>query len=417
MKSIRVEVVCVGSELLANRVNTHAVYLGGQLLGLGLAIAREHTVGDDEKLMEEVFRDAARRADVVICCGGLGPTYDDVTRDVWARVVKRPLRFQPDLLADIADKFRKRGLRMAPKNKRQAFLLTGAEVIPNPNGTAPGQYLRRGEKIFVLLPGPARELAPMMESFVAPRLRALFPGRVSREKSFHLIGVPESTVDHWVRPIVRRTARVNGCRVTHGILASQSIITVKFKVEGRSAAAVEGAVKRVGDQLRKPLVRHLFGEDGDTLESVVAARLVATGKTVATAESCTGGLIAKILTDQPGASTYFIEGLVTYANTSKERRVGVRRSTLRAHGAVSAEVAREMAAGLRRSAKTDFAISVTGVAGPAVGTPEKPVGLVYVGVAGPDRVRVTEFRFTGDRAWIRHRAALMALDILRQELG
>ncbi len=416
MKFPRLEIVCIGTELLTGKVNTHTGFFGQKLPEVGLLIAREHTVSDEPRLMKEVFREAFTRSDVVISAGGLGPTFDDITRDVWARVVKRPLRIRPELLRDIEGKFRARGISMPPSNRRQAYVLEGADVIANPNGTAPGQYLEVGRKILVLLPGPSRELYPMFDSAVLPRLRARFQHRFVRVKTFHLAGVPESRIDQIIRPFVDHHKHFLGCRVTHGILASQSIITVKFVVEGRDSGRVDRAVRGLSTKVRRLLRGVLFGEDGDTLEGVVGRLLSKRGQTLAVAESCTGGLIAKLVTDQPGASNYFIEGITPYHNRSKMERLGVRKRTLEKFGAVSEQVAREMSVGLRSRSHVHYAVAVTGIAGPSGGTTEKPVGLVYISCSGPQRTVVKEFRFNGDRSWIRQRSALMALDILRQEL-
>ncbi len=414
--NLRVEVICVGSELLAGKVNTHVAYLSEQLSAIGLSISREHTVGDEPALMAETFREAHRRADIVLCAGGLGPTFDDITRDVWSKVLGRRLEFRAALAEEIREKFARRGIRMPPLNRRQAFVLKGAEAVDNPHGTAPGQVLEAGKKILVLLPGPARELYPMMEEFVLPRLRRLCRGLQVARKSFHLVGVPESKIDQKIRPIVSRHKKVRGCPVVFGILASQSIITVKYQVKGPDAARVRQASDFLAGMIRRRLGTVLFGEDEDTLEGVIGSGLTKKRKTLAVAESCTGGLISKMITDQAGSSHYFLEGITTYADRSKVARLGVRPETLKRHGAVSPQTAREMATGLRQRSGADYTLSVTGIAGPEGGTPEKPVGRVYVGCASPRRVRVQEFNFTGDRAWIRHRAALMALDILRREL-
>jgi nicotinamide-nucleotide amidase len=382
----------------------------------GLSIAREHTVGDDPRLMRETFQEAYDRSDLVICAGGLGPTFDDLTRDVWSKVLRAPLKLQPALLRDIEEKFKARGIRMPPMNRRQAQVLKNAIVIPNPNGTAPGQWWRGKNKMVALLPGPARELYPMLENFLMPRLKNISKS-VLTQKTFLIFGVPESRIDEVIRPWVARNAKINGCPITHGILASQSIISVKFTVQGKDRRHVDAAVGKLTADLRKILRDLPFGEDGDTLEGVIGKRLVERRETLAVAESCTGGLLSKIITDHAGASDFFVEGDVTYHNRSKMKRLGVKAKTLEKFGAVSRETASEMAAGLRKSAGADHALSITGIAGPTGGTVEKPVGLVYIGYAGPRRSLVKEFRFTGDRAWIRHRSALMALDLLRREIN
>ncbi|MBV9080863.1 MAG: hypothetical protein JO102_07065, partial [Elusimicrobia bacterium] len=285
MKNPRIELVCVGSELLSGKVNTHAAYYGVQLAALGLNVAREHTVPDDEEIMLETFREAFRRSDVVITAGGLGPTFDDVTREVWSRVTRRPLRQNAALAAGLRRKFALRKIEMAPANLRQAAVLRGADVIPNANGTAPGQYLRLGRKVLVLLPGPTREMTPMFQDFVLPRLRKLYRNFHARLKTFLIVGVPESRVDHLIRPIVEKTARIGRCRVLHGILASQSVVTLKFRVEGDDRRRVDAAYRSLTRDFRKILGSMVAGEDEDSLENIVGELLARRRATVAVAES------------------------------------------------------------------------------------------------------------------------------------
>ncbi len=414
--TVRTELICIGTELLTGKVNTHTAYLGEKLADAGLRLAREHAVSDDPKIMFETFSEALKRSDVVISAGGLGPTFDDITREVWSKATGLPLERRDWLVDDIRAKFKSRGIPMPPKNVRQAFVLKGADVIRNPHGTAPGQIVRVRGKLVVLLPGPARELCPMVETAVLPRLKSLFPNRYLRQRSFLIFGEPESHVDEIVRPWVRRRQKYLGLPVTHGILASQGIVTVKFSVEGKDQASVNEAAVKLASEVQKIIGKMSFGEGGETLESSVGRLLLSAGKTVAVAESCTGGMIAEFLTAPAGASNYFLEGVVTYSNASKVRRLGVRQTTLIKHGAVSAPTAKEMAQGLRLSTKADYALSITGIAGPSGGTPEKPVGLVYIGLASARGVRVHEFRFKGERPFIRRRAAMMALNLLRLSL-
>lgn len=415
-KRLRVEVICVGSELLRHRVNTHTVLLGRFLAPLGWRIAREHVVGDDRRLMREVFAEAFRRADVVLCAGGLGPTFDDLTRDVWAAVTERRLRLQRDVVDQIREKFRRRGLSMPPENRRQGFVLEGAEVLANGAGTAPGQILHLENRTVVLLPGPGSELAPMMRDDVVPRLRDRFPGPLAVEKSLHLIGVPESVIDDRIRPLVRRFAKSGGCAIEWGILASELTITVKLRIAGRDKRATDRAARAILPRLRALVQRNVFAEDDQTLESVVLDLLRKRSARLALAESCTGGMIAQRLTSVPGASEILDEGLVCYSNASKRRGLGVKRRTLDAFGAVSRETAIEMAVGARKRTRASYAIAVTGVAGPGGGSPEKPVGTVFISCAGPKRVVTRRFDFDGDREAVRLRSTVMALDLLRRQL-
>jgi nicotinamide-nucleotide amidase len=410
------ELICVGTELLTGKTNTHLVYLGQKLPDAGLQISHEHSIGDDERVMEQTFREVWKRSDIVITSGGLGPTFDDITRDVWSKVLGRPLILYPRIVNDIRLKFKKRGLTMPPHNERQGYLLQGGKFIPNAKGTAPGQIFESKNKMLFLLPGPPRELYPMIEKAVIPHIKRKYSNLHLLAKSFHLVGVPESRIDQMIRPFVLKYQKLRGCTVVHGILASQSIITVKFSISGKKKQAVSQVKKELEREARKILSGMIFGEDGITLEQVINNLLRKKRKTMAVAESCTGGLISKLITDVPGASDIFVEGITTYQNQSKIRRLGVRPETLKKYGAVSEQTALEMARGLKTKTKAHYTLSVTGVAGPDGGSAAKPVGLVYIGCASSKRITVKKFQFTGDRSWIRHRSALMALDLLRQEL-
>jgi nicotinamide-nucleotide amidase len=266
----------------------------------------------------------------------------------------------------------------------------------------------------------------MMEEQILPLLRRRLGHGASMEKNFHLFGVPESRVDEWIRPFVSHYKKRRGCRITHTILASQWIITVRFRVDGPNSSAVAEASDFLSKKIRKKLGSRVFGEDHQTMEGAVGALLKKKGLSLAVAESCTGGLIAKMITDQPGSSDYFKEGVVCYSNESKINRLGVKSSTLARVGAVSKEVARAMAEGIKKGAKADIGVSITGIAGPGGGTPnggtpgggtaEKPVGLVFLGLSTPRKTVVQELRLSGERALIRHRAALSALEMIRKEL-
>jgi nicotinamide-nucleotide amidase len=410
-----VELVCVGTELLTGKLNTHGAYFSAQLEDLGLPLARETTVSDDPAEMEAVFREVWRRADVVLVTGGLGPTFDDLTREVWARVLGRRLVLRADLLAGIRDRFRRRGLPMPPANRRQARVMQGARVLANPNGTAPGQLVEFESKILVLLPGPGRELKPMVEGDVFPYLRERFSKGSRKTRVWRLFGLAESRVDQRLRPLLASGDRSNR-GTTWGILAQGGIVDVKATVAGPDIGSVEATLGRWDRWLRRRFGDAIFGVGTDTLEAVVGAGLRARNRTLATAESCTGGLLAERVTSVSGSSDYYWGGVVSYANEAKVRELGVKRETLRRFGAVSGKTAREMAAGLRRRAKTEYALSVTGIAGPGGGSAEKPVGLVFIGMAGPEGIFVVKKTFLGDRSFVRQQSVLWALDHLRRAL-
>jgi nicotinamide-nucleotide amidase len=411
MKKVRVELVCVGTELLMGKLNTHGAYFSSRLEDLGLPLMRETTVGDNPVEMKKVFHDAWQRADVVLVTGGLGPTFDDLTRDVWARVCGRKLNFHPEFGTVIRERFRRRGLLMPPANRRQAYVLAGARVLDNYEGTAPGQLLVQGRKTLVLLPGPGREMKPMVERDLVPFLRSCYVKGFRRTRVWRLFGLAESVVDHDVR---KKFSKTKG--FTWGILAHDGVVDLKLTVEETNEKEVEARLVRWDRQMDHLFGPALFGKGIETLESVVGNLLREKGEMLATAESCTGGRVAQLLTSAPGSSDYFWGGVVSYANAAKKRLLGVKKETLRTDGAVSEKAAREMAERLRVKAHTDYALSVTGIAGPGGGTGSKPVGRVYIGLATPTGTRVWEKTLVGGRTFIQHQSALWALDYLRREL-
>lgn len=405
--------ICVGSELLMGKLNTHGAYLSSLLEDLGVPLARETTVSDDPVDMADAFAAAWRRSDVVLSVGGLGPTFDDVTRDVWARVLRRPLGFRPALLRVVRDRFRRRGLPMPPANRRQAYLLGGAVALPNDVGTAPGQRLDLGRKTLFLFPGPGAELKPMVARDLVPFLRGRGKG-ARRTRVWRLIGRPESAVDQRLRALLKDRPVLGG--TTWGILAHDGVVDVKITAGAESASRVDAVLSRWDAVLRGEFGADIFGEGAQTLAEALEARLAARGETLAVAESCTGGLVAKQLTDVPGSSRVFWGGVVAYDNRAKGKLLGVPSTALARSGAVSAAVARAMADGLRRRAGVHHALSITGVAGPSGGSKEKPVGLVHAAWASRDSVRHWRKLFLGNRTEIRERAARWLLDALRREL-
>lgn len=409
----RVELICVGSELLMGKLNTHGAFLSSLLEDRGVPLARETTVSDDPADMADAFAAAWRRSEVVLSVGGLGPTFDDLTRDVWARVLRRPLRFRAGLLKTIRALFRRRGLSMPPANRRQAYLLRGAVALPNEAGTAPGQRLDIGDKTLFLFPGPGAELKPMVARDLVPFLRGRRKG-ARRTRVWRLVGRPESAVDQRLRTLLADRSDLRG--TTWGILAHDGVVDVKITAADDSAARVDAVLSRWDGVMRSEFGVDLFGEGTQTLAEVLEARLAARGETLAVAESCTGGLVAKQLTDVPGSSRVFWGGVVAYDNRAKETLLGVPSAMLARSGAVSAAVARAMATGLRGRAGVHHALSITGVAGPAGGSKGKPVGLVFAAWASRDGVRHWKKLFLGNRGEIRERASRWLLDALRREI-
>jgi len=406
------EIIAIGSELLApDRTDTNSLWLTDQLNRIGIDVKLKTIVGDDDARLEELIKDAVKRSRVVITTGGLGPTEDDITRKVMARALGRRLALDENVLAEIRTRFQSFGLTMPERNSRQAMVIEGADVLPNPNGTAPGLYLKHGECSITLLPGPPREMQPMFNNHVQERLQELAGDLRFARRILRVAGMGESAVDEKIAPIY---TQYENPQTT--ILFNSSEIEIHLRAHARTETDAEGLLDDLSLKLEKALGNAAFSFRGETMEEVVGRRLMITGFTLAVAESCTGGLIAQRITNVPGSSAYFIEGVVTYSNESKTRLLGVDKKLIRDHGAVSKEVARDMARGVRHRARTDFGLAVTGIAGPGGGSEEKPVGLVYVALADDAHTEHKRFMIPGDRELIRWRASQAALDMLRRRL-
>lgn len=409
---MRVEILNTGTELLLGHVvNTHAAWFGRELFKLGLRISRQTTVPDGEAIREAIS-EAVNRADVLIVTGGLGPTSDDLTREITAEVLGLELITDEAALRSLEAFFAMRGRPMADSNLKQALIPVGADVLPNPNGTAPGVYVPprlngRSHCAVFLLPGPPRELYPMFEVEVIPRLRALAGVEsVNQALELKFTGIGESDFHQGIDTAL---AEIPG--LEYGYCAR--IGEVDLRLIGPPAALDQGraiALERFNTQL--------ISDDGASLEATVVRLLTEKNLKLATAESCTGGLIANRITDVPGASAVFTHGFVTYANRSKVELLGVSAADLETHGAVSETIARQMAAGALRSSGADIAVAVTGIAGPDGGTPEKPVGTAWIGLAGKDG-ETTTFKVFHPRNRHDFKLAVSqaALDAVRRRLG
>lgn len=406
------EIIAVGSELLTpDKTDTNSLWLTGKLNEIGIEVMLKTIVGDDEARLEEAIRDALKRSDVVITTGGLGPTEDDITRPVSARAVGRDLVYHDELEVHLRERFRLWGREMPEINKRQAYVIDGAEILPNPHGSAVGMFLRDGEKSFVVLPGPPRENQPMFEDFVFAGLKERAGDVHVKRRILRISGMGESAVDELIAPIYTAYKTVQT-----STLFNRTEIEVHLAARADSDAEAEGLLDEITDRIAEVMGPAMFTRDGELLEEVVGRLLSARGETLSVAESCTGGLIGMRLTEVPGSSAYFMEGAVSYSNDAKIRTLGVSKEILDRHGAVSAETAEAMAAGMRSRAGTDYAISVTGIAGPDGGSDEKPVGTVFVGYADKTRAKSIKFVFPGDRNLIRWRSSQAALDYLRRQI-
>lgn len=411
-ETLSAEIIAIGSELLApDRTDTNSLWLTEKLNQLGIEVKLKTIVGDDDARLEETIKDAARRSKVIITTGGLGPTEDDITRKITARALGRRLLLDEVVLDEIKKRFQGFGVVMPERNSRQAMVIENAEVLPNPNGTAPGMFIDHAGTAIVLLPGPPREMKPMFENFVTSRLEKRAGNIRVVRRMLRVAGLGESAVDEKIAPIY---TQYDNPQTT--ILFNQSEIEIHFTARGRTEDEANTLLDRVVLQIEEVLGNSIFSFAGEKMEEVVGLKLSVGGYTLAVAESCTGGLLAQRLTDVPGSSRYFIEGVVTYANDAKTRALGVEPILLLEHGAVSAPVAEAMAEGIRKRAGTDFGLSITGIAGPGGGTEEKPVGTVFIALASEVGTEHRKLKIPGDRQLIRWRASQAALDFLRRRL-
>lgn len=407
------EIIAVGSELLgAHRLDTNSLFLTDQLSRLGIAVTHKTVVGDVERHIVAALRIALERAEVVIVTGGLGPTEDDLTREAVARLLDRRMARDDRILEKIERRFLKRGVRMPEINARQAMVIEGAEVLENARGTAPGLWLRERDRAIVLLPGVPSEMESMFQDHCRPRLERIAPGTVLVTRVLKIAGLYESQVDELAAPVYTKFTNP----VTT-ILASPGEIQLHLRASGVSEAEARDAVNELTRRLEMALGDNIFSEDGQALEEIVGMYLTMKGRTVALAESCTGGLLAERITRVPGSSRYFVGGVVPYSNDIKIRLLEVPEKVLADCGAVSGETARIMAESARRRFGADYGLSVTGIAGPEGGTTAKPVGLVYLALAESGRTaEVVERRYPGTRDRIRLQASQTALDMLRRRI-
>ena len=411
---MNVEIVNTGSELMLGRVlNTHQQFLCRRLADLGHVVTRQVAIADTSSEIQNAVREALSRADLIITTGGLGPTSDDLTRELIAELLGKKLVKNFEVQVHIENFFSKRDRPRPAKTEVETFVPEGAEIFLNATGTAPGLAMKIGAdtKWLVMLPGPPRELRPMFDNQVVPLLKREFADEIFICRTLLTTGIGESRVQEFIeaelQPLVARGLGVGYC-------ARPGAVDVRLTASGAGAAEIVGAGEVV---VQKILGANIFGFDDDEIEAVVVGCLRAQKKTFALAESCTGGLIASRLTDVPGASEIFLGGVVSYANSAKEKFLGVRAETLASHGAVSEAVACEMAVGARENFGSDFAIAVTGIAGPSGGTAAKPVGTVFIALATAAGVEVKKFLNVWNRATFKQVTATQALEWLRQTIS
>jgi len=404
---VRVEVLNTGTELLFGSViNTHLSFLGQRLFPLGLRVQRQMTVPDGDAIRDAIL-ESATRSDLILVTGGLGPTSDDITREIVAELTRRPLRYDDSIFQKIKERFDRRGLKLTNRISRQAYVPEGAAVLPNDFGTAPGLYVpaRDGIPHLFLLPGPPRELQPMVDTYALPIWKRLAGDHDIHARTYRTTGLGESYIEDMVGD---RLLAIPGLEL--GYCASMGEVDVRI-VGSRSA------VDTANEIIQTELAPYIISTEAKELEEVIVQLLTAKHATLATAESCTGGLLANRVTDVAGASVVFLEGNVTYSNDAKTRTLGVSAELISTVGAVSEEVARAMAEGALQRSGATFALATTGIAGPDGGTTEKPVGTVFIGLAARDyATQVEKLFFPTDRRTFKRVCTQYALEMLRRRL-
>ena len=410
------EIVAIGSELLTPfRQDTNSLYLTEKLNQLGVEVIFKTIVGDCREHLTGSASLALSRADIVIFMGGLGPTEDDLTREAVAEALRLELHRDPEILAALERRFAARGWKMSANNAKQGDVIAGAIVLPNPNGTAPGQWIsgkyEGREKIIMLLPGPPHELRALFDQECMDRLRAKLPPQFIATRVVKVTGMGESQCDARVAPIYKRFTDVQTT-----ILAGAGEIQLHLRTRADSLDAAQQRVDQVVEEIEAELGDYVFSDNGDSLEQIVGYYLQMRNATLAVAESCTGGLLAERITSVSGSSRYFLGGAVVYSNQLKTGFADVPADLIAKHGAVSREVAAALAEGIRKRCQATLGVGITGVAGPAGGTSEKPVGLVFHALAGDQGTEVNERNFPGDRKRIRWFASQQAMDMVRRKL-
>ncbi|MGA2606657.1 MAG: competence/damage-inducible protein A [Terriglobia bacterium] len=406
------EIIAVGSELLTPLYqDTNSLFLTERLNSLGIEVRFKTVVGDRADDLATALREALSRSPLIILTGGLGPTEDDLTRGVVSGVLRRPLREVPEIRRQIQERLARFARPMAENNLRQAMVPEGAVWLENNNGTAPGIWIEHDHKIVVLLPGPPGELEAMFDAACVPRLAQASTEQRIKTRVYKVVGLPESEVD-------KRAAAIYGAyqNPTTTILAKPGAIEIHLRARAATDQEAEARLAELGDQLELALGEYIFSTHGESLEEVVGMYLVMRQKTVAVAESCSGGLLAERLTRNSGSSNFFLGGAICYCNALKTSLAGVPTTLIEEHGAVSQPVAQAMAEGIRARTGASLGVGITGIAGPTGGSREKPVGLVFIGLADERGTQVREFRFPGNRERVRLWATQMALEMIRRRI-
>lgn len=411
-KDFKIEIMAIGSELLTPYFqDTNSLFLTERLNDLGMEVTYKTIVGDDWDDLALSIKQALSRAYIIIAMGGLGPTKDDRTREAFATVLERKLIFNKELLQKIEERFKRRGLTMPEVNKKQSYVIDGAEILENRNGTAPGLWVDTGSKKIILLPGPPHELKPMFDKSVWPHLQK-FKKDYTARKVLKITGLTESKIETLILDLYPDDPNLRLTTLAHPGQIEIHLSSHSKKSREQANERVQKFEKNILERLKE----NVFSTSGEELEEVVGKLLRLNKKTLAVAESCTGGLLAHRLTDVPGSSDYFLQGVVAYSNEAKINALGVSPALIEKYGAVSSQVAEAMAQGIKEKARSSLGIAVTGIAGPSGGTPEKPVGLVYVGLSWDKGSEWEKNIFLGNRDKIKYQSSQKALDMVRRHL-
>lgn len=408
---MKAEIITVGTEiLLGDIVNTNSQYLAKELASLGIDVYYQISTGDNENRLFKVFEESLKRSDIVITTGGLGPTDDDITKEVACKYFNQDLKLHEPSLEKIKLYFKKLNINLTENNKKQAYFPESAIILENENGTAPGAILRKEEKMIIVLPGPPREMKPMFENHVKPYLQNI-TDNILESKILRLFGIGESLLEDKIIDIIR-----NQKNPTIAPYVGNMDVILRITAKAKNKDESEKLIHKMEKKVRERVGEFIYGEGDTSIEEVVSKLLLEKNMSISTSESCTGGLVSSSLIDYPGISSVFIEGCVTYSNEAKIDRLGVKQETLDTYGAVSEQVAREMAEGIAKKFNTNIGLSTTGIAGPEGGSDEKPVGLVYMGIYINGKTIVKRFIFNGNRQQIRLKTTKTLLNELRIEL-
>ena len=408
---MKAEIITVGTEiLLGDILNTNTHYLANELASIGIEVYYQMTVGDNEQRLLEAINESLKRSDLVICTGGLGPTEDDITKEVCAKYFGYELEFHEESWEKILNRNKGKEKLLTQNNKKQAYFPKEAKILPNPNGTAPGCMMEKDNKVIVVLPGPPREMKPMYDNYVRKYLLAK-TDYIIESKSIRIIGVGESAIEDRLLDLI--DIQTNPTIATY---AKDYECTVRLTAKAKSKEEAEELTKPIENEIKSRFKESVYAVGETTIEDEVAKILVNNNLTIGVAESCTGGMVSSNLINYPGISSVFMEGCVTYSNDAKIKTLGVKEDTLEIFGAVSEECAKEMAEGVARRYSTNIGLSTTGIAGPEGGSEEKPVGLVYFGIYINGKIVTKKYIFNGDRQRIRYIACKTILNDLRLEL-